>query len=188
MARMLRPAAAARVLEPDTRPGVGLEAGDDRASSVRLRIAPLREAPSFLEWAREQVEHGETPTSPAIQALEEKLIDALRAHDSAQALTVASVLVYECPDHAVARHIKARCAAQLRGLTRAFPRHDAIPRMRLAWHELEERNLSHRAAFMLSCIDGFSTVEQLMDISAMPPLVAYDTLDILVRDGIVELT
>ena len=188
MARMLRPAAAARVVEPDTRPGSGADPGDDRASSVRLRLAPTREPPAFLDWAREQVEYAATPASPAVQALEEKLIEALRAHDSAQALTLASVIVYECPEHPVARHIKTRCAAQLRGLTRAFPRHDAIPRMRIPWTDLGERNLSHRAAFMLSCIDGFSTVEQVLDISSMSPLVAYDTLDILVRDGIVELT
>jgi hypothetical protein len=60
--------------------------------------------------------------------------------------------------------------------------------MRLAWHELAGRNLSHKAAYMLSCVDGFLTVEQLMDVSAMAPLAAYDTLDNLVRDGIIELT
>jgi hypothetical protein len=123
-----------------------------------------------------------------VRKLEDQLVEALREHDAARALTVASVIVYERPDHEVARRMKTRCAQHLRGATLVFPRLDAIPRMRVVWHELGGRNLPRRAIFMLACIDGVSTVEQIVDISAMSPLMAYDTLDLLVQGGIVELT
>jgi hypothetical protein len=183
---MLRPTALARTTETDQQGG---DDEENRSSSVRLRVAPSRESATFLAWAQEQVTSTDhVPVSDEVRLLENRLISALRARDGAQALLLASAIVYSCPEHAVAKRIKARCAQQVRGATLAFPRHDAIPRMRLAWHEMAGRNLSRRAAFMLSCVDGFLTVEQLMDVSAMEPLVAYDTLDNLVRDGIIELT
>jgi hypothetical protein len=166
-------------------------AGDNeaRASSIRLRIAPSRESATFLAWAQEQVTSTDAKVvSEEVRLLENRLISALRSRDVALALILSSSLVYQCPDHEVGKRIKARCAHQVRGATRAFPRHDAIPRMRLAWSDMVGRNLSRRAAFMLSCVDGHLTVEQLIDVSAMEPLVAYDTLDNLVRDGIIELT
>jgi hypothetical protein len=148
---------------------------------------PSGEPTTFLKWAEDQVAPEAAP-SEEVRVHEEQLVTALRNRDPAQALTAASVLVYKYPGHEVARRIKARCAHQLqRGATRAFPRGDSIPRMVVAWHELGDRPLSRSAAFMLSCIDGVSSVEQLIDVSAMPPLAAYDTLDLLVQDGIVEL-
>jgi hypothetical protein len=190
MARILGAAALAAsptVREMRAVPRPAQPAQQLRTSSVQLRVAPAREPASFVAWAQEQVSHEAAP-SDEVRQLEQQLVTALRNRDAAQALTAASVLVYECPDHEVARRIKVRCAQQLRGATRAMPRPEAIPRMRIPWHELGGRNLAQRAAFLLSCIDGVSTVEQLIDVSAFSPLVAYDILDVLVRDGIVELT
>jgi hypothetical protein len=169
-------------------PDPSLDEDESRGSSVRLRVAPARESATFLAWAQEQVVSSPMEVSEEVRRLENQLISALRARDHAQALLLASTLVYANPQHEVARRIKARCAQNLRGATKAFPRHDAIPRMRLAWYEMEGRNLSQRAAYILSCVDGFLSVEQLIDVSAMSPLVAYDLLDNLVRDGIIELT
>lgn len=166
-----------------------VEERESRSSFTRIRIEPRRDATNFAAWVHEQITSTDhAVVSEEVRALEHRLIAALSARDSAQALVIASAIVYQHPDHQVARRIKARCAQRVRGVTAAFPRHDAIPRMRVAWYELSGRNLSRSAAFMLSCIDGFLTVDQLIDVSAMAPLLAYDTLDTLVRDGIIELT
>jgi hypothetical protein len=186
MARLLRPSATARAAEVDRQTVVDAE--EARSSAIRLRIAPTRDSATFLAWAQEQVTATTTvPLSEEVRLLENRLISALRARDNSLALLIASAIVYSCPEHEIARRIKARCA-QRRGATLAFPRHDAVAHMRLAWHDMEGRNLSRRAAYMLSCIDGFLTVEQLIDVSAMEPLTAYDTIDNLLRDGIIELT
>ncbi len=188
MARMLRPSALATRM-PEAPPPGSAEEDESRSSSIRLRLAPVRDSSTFLAWAQEQVTSTTVqPVSEEVRLLENQLISALRGRDHAQALMIASALVYAHPEHEVGKRIKARCAQNLRGATLAFPRHDAVPRMRMAWYEMAGRNLSHRAAFMLSCVDGFLTVEQLIDVSAMAPLVAYDVLDNLVRDGILELT
>ena len=108
--------------------------------------------------------------------------------DLPNALTLASVLVYMDPENAIARRIKDRCAKQLdNARTRSFPRHDAIPRQRVPWSELSRRTLSRSEAFLLYCIDGKTTVEDIIDASAMPPLVAFETLDALIREGLVDL-
>jgi hypothetical protein len=157
--------------------------------ALAVRLAPPLEPATFVTWVQEQLaQESSLKTSDEVGVLEQKLVRALRDRNTAQALTLASVIVYQCPEHEVARRIKTRCAQQQRGATLAFPRSDAIPRMRLPWTELEGRNLPGRAAFLLSCLDGASTVEQIIDVSAMPVLLAYETLDMLVRDGIVELT
>jgi hypothetical protein len=195
MARLLRPQATALANQRSeaTAPGAppSEEFGDEEAQSslVRLRIAPRRESANFVAWAQEQITATDhVVVSEEVRLLENRLIAALSAHDLAQALMLANAIVYQHANHEVAKRIKARCSQQLRGAPLAFPRHDAIPRMRVPWHELAGRNLSRRAAFMLSCVDGVSTVEQLIDVSALAPLLAYDTLDNLLRDGIIELT
>jgi hypothetical protein len=40
---------------------------------------------------------------------------------------------------------------------------------------------------VLACVDGASTVEALVDVSALQPLVAYEALDWLIGAGIVAL-
>ena len=45
---------------------------------------------------------------------------------------------------------------------------EAIPFVRPLPHELQQLNLDHRSGFVLSQIDGVSSVETIVDISAMP--------------------
>jgi hypothetical protein len=184
MARMLRPADTI----PSARACFPKPAREQPGSSVRLRLAPTGEPRSFTAWAQESLSDDSTaPVSEEVRKLEHQLVAALGARNGPQAMLVASTMVYRWPEHAAARRIKDRCAKHLRDTTIVFPRPDAIPRMRVAWHELAGRNLSRLAAYMLSCIDGSLRVEQVVDISAMSPLIAYETLDALAQEGIIEL-
>jgi hypothetical protein len=133
-------------------------------------------------------EDGATRPAAVLQA-EQRLLEAIRNADLAGALTVASVLVYLDPSNELARRIKDRCAQQMEAKrTLSFPRPDAVPRQCVPWSELRRRTLSRSEAYLLWCVDGKSTVEQIIDASAMPPLLAFETLDALIREGIVDLS
>lgn len=45
--------------------------------------------------------------------------------------------------------------------------------------------LDHKAGFVLSLIDGESTVQTLIDVSGMAPLAVVSTLELLVNAGVV---
>ncbi len=155
-------------------------------STVQLRVARRVNADGS------DLERGARPEKPApVRLAEERLLEAMKAHDVAKALTLASVLVYMDPTHAIAQRIKDRCAKLPdhgdRARTLAFPRPDAIPRQCVPWSDLRRRTLSRNEAYLLWCVDGRSTVEAIIDASAMPPLVAFETLDSLIREGIVDL-
>jgi hypothetical protein len=133
----------------------------------------------------------DTPPGPPGRRddLEQRLLHAILEHDPAAALILASTLAYLDPTHEVARRIKSRCFKQLRSnVTREFPAYDAIPRVSLGWDAITKRHLSRHAAYVLACIDGASTVEVLVDVSALQPLAAYEALDSLISDGIVVLS
>ena len=101
---------------------------------------------------------------------------------------LASTLAYLAPDHLVARRIKCRCVQQLgKKASPPFPRTDAVPRMTLSWDAIKDRILSREATYVLACVDGGSTVEALVDVSALNPLAAYEALDSLICAGIVGI-
>ena len=156
-------------------------------SALRMKVA---RAASGEDLAALTVVRDEAASKPAaIRQAEDRLLAAIRSRDLPNALILASVLVYMDPGNAIARRIKDRCAKQLDSArTRSFPRHDAIPRQRVPWSELSRRTLSRSEAYLLWCIDGRSTVEDIIDASAMPPLVAFETLDALLREGLIDLT
>ena len=71
---------------------------------------------------------------------------------------------------------------RLRGRkTRELPQLDAIPRRLVDWSALTGRGLSRETTYVLSLVDGVSTVETIIDASAMSPLVAHEVLDDLLR-------
>ncbi|HLK39353.1 MAG TPA: hypothetical protein VKU41_21480 [Polyangiaceae bacterium] len=126
--------------------------------------------------------------SDDVAELESLLLRAMKARDGAAALVLASRIVYVDPAHAVAQRIKSRCTQRIRAhCTREFPRADAVPRMLVTWQELKHRPLTREAAYLLTCVDGRATVEEIVDTSALTLLVAYEAFDGLVNDGIVAL-
>ena len=61
-----------------------------------------------------------------------------------------------------------------------------VPVIAIPVSELGSQDLDHRAAFLLSRIDGSLTFEEILDIAGMPRLEAYRLLAGLVRRGILE--
>ena len=69
----------------------------------------------------------------------------------------------------------------------AFAPADSIPVPVLRGAELRDLHLDRYAGFLLSLMDGVTTVEMLLDVCAMPTEEALRVLDELVRSGVVEL-
>jgi hypothetical protein len=62
-----------------------------------------------------------------------------------------------------------------------------VPRLAMPLHELRSRPLNHQAAFLLSLVDGVATLEELLDVCAMPRIDAMCLLAELVAVGLLRL-
>ncbi len=62
-----------------------------------------------------------------------------------------------------------------------------VPTLRMGPTELRSMNLEPAAGFLLSNMDGISTVEMLLDLGGMPRVEALRIVCQLVRDHIVDL-
>lgn len=104
--------------------------------------------------------------------------DRLAFGDFSGALQLADSLLAIDPEHAEARkgaevcreRLAALCIARLGSLT-------SVPRVVVPPDQVRWLSLDHRAGFLLSCIDGMSSVDDLVDVSGMSRL---DTLRLLV--------
>jgi hypothetical protein len=59
--------------------------------------------------------------------------------------------------------------------------------MALGDSQLRWLGLDHRSGFLLSRIDGLSTVDELLDVCGMPRLEALKTLSELLERGAIRL-
>ena len=108
--------------------------------------------------------------------------------DYVATLALAEDLVARDPTDASGKDFADECR---RMLERAFAGRigslDQVPRRAVGLHGLRGGSLDHQAGFLLSRVDGVSTLEVLLDVSAMPRLDALRLVAKLVDDGILRL-
>jgi hypothetical protein len=63
----------------------------------------------------------------------------------------------------------------------------SIPRMLKSMGELSTLKIDHRAGFLLAHVDGMQTLEEILDICAMPPAEALELIANLTTMGVIEL-
>jgi hypothetical protein len=63
-----------------------------------------------------------------------------------------------------------------------------IIRVAIAREQIRWLSLDHRAGFLLSLIDGTSSIEELLDVSSMPRLEALRILYGLLDQRVIELS
>jgi hypothetical protein len=73
------------------------------------------------------------------------------------------------------------------GLVESLGSLDRVPVLVTRFDELDARSVDHRAGFLLSQVDGATTLEEILDVSGMPPLEALRIVRDLVQRGIVLL-
>ena len=108
--------------------------------------------------------------------------------DFSGALVVAEALLGEDPTHAEAHECAERCRAVLGEMyaARIGPL-DGVPVVQVARDQLRWLSIDHRAGFVLSLVDGVSSLEMILDVSGMPSLDALRILYELLERRIVSI-
>jgi hypothetical protein len=72
----------------------------------------------------------------------------------------------------------------LREIVPAVDYFSCVPRLAVSAQELALLPLDHREGFLVACVDGVSTIETILDVSAMPAEEALVILESLVERGV----
>lgn len=120
-----------------------------------------------------------------------KRLERLRARfevgDFGGALVIAEGILDETPRFVAARCYADACRALLRQMYQAkIGERAGVLRVIMPADQLKWLSLDHRTGFLLSCIDGKSTVEDVLDVSGMQPLDALRMLYDLIQQGVIE--
>jgi hypothetical protein len=106
--------------------------------------------------------------------------------DYSGALVMAESLLDENPTHVEAREYAESCRAVLQQMyTAKIGPLDRVPVVEVAREQLRWLSIDHRAGFVLSLVDGVSSLEMILDVSGMPSLDALRILYELVQQHII---
>lgn len=127
-------------------------------------------------------EHGaQTVRRPAPEELikprEREMADRVSVGDYSGALEIAEQILADNPNDENAKACAENCRSVLRQMyaTRIGPL-DRVPVVMVPRDQLRWLSIDHKAGFVLSLVDGVSTLEMIIDVSGMAEL---DTLRIL---------
>jgi hypothetical protein len=112
----------------------------------------------------------------------------LAAGDPFSALDILREVLAGDPHQPQAKEGAERCERTLRDLfdTRLADRAQ-VPRVVMGPEKLRWLSLDHRAGFLLSCLDGQSTIDDVLDVSCMAPFDALRILYELAEQGVIKL-
>lgn len=150
---------------------------------VELEIARQRSMEVSVPPTPEQPVIREKPVNP-----ETEMRERYDLGDFGGALEVAERLLAVAPANADANRIARDCREQLTELNEArLGSLDRVPSIVVADEDLKHVAIDHRAGFLLSHIDGVSSLETILDVSGMPRLDALRILVELVQKRVVAL-
>jgi hypothetical protein len=126
------------------------------------------------------------PKPPAVDVRQVR--DRFDAGDFSGALIVAEGILAEDPDNAdallYAEHcrdvLKQMYLSRLGGLRR-------VPNVAVGQEQLRWLSLDHRAGFLLSLVDGRSTLDEVLDMSGMSDLEALRLLVQLLQQNVIKM-
>ena len=127
-----------------------------------------------------------TATKPPVS--EREMNDRVSLGDYSGALAIAEEIVAADPKHAVAKACAEQCRGVLRQMyaTRIGPL-DRVPLVMVPRDQLRWLSIDHRAGFVLSLVDGVSSLEMIIDVSGMPELDTLRILSELAQQRIISL-
>jgi hypothetical protein len=136
---------------------------------------------------RPPIERAEPPSSRP-RAGPREMQECYAVGDFSRALSIAEDILARTPDDMVAR----RCAQNCRDvLTQMFAARigplDQVISVAVSPDEVQWLALDHRAGFLLSLVDGHSTVDEILDISGMTRLDALKIIFDLTERQVVRL-
>jgi hypothetical protein len=160
---------------------------DDVDRLRELSALPLGEVPTGVArgGALDLVDRSR-PLSPPDLVSEMEELYAL--DDLTGALRHAELILGRTPDNEQAKRCATNCRNRLIQLySSKLGRLDRVVLVALGDSQLRWLGLDHRSGFLLSRIDGQSTVDELLDICGMPRLEGLKTLAYLLERGAIKL-
>jgi hypothetical protein len=171
---------------PASRPAAADEGAKRKGAEVRPPVLTFGAAGGDaleLVGARAQ---SRPPKPPAVDMRQVR--DRFDAGDFSGALIVAEGILVEDPDNAdallYAEHcrdvLKQMYLSRLGGLRR-------VPNVAVGQDQLRWLSLDHRAGFLLSLVDGRSTLDEVLDMSGMSDLEALRLLVQLLQQNVIKM-
>jgi hypothetical protein len=146
---------------------------------------PISDAPVVTLVGMEEV----PDSSPEIEVdPQSEMKERFALGDYSGALVVAESLLEENPTHVEAREYAESCRSVLQQMYMArIGSLDRVPIVAVARDQLRWLSIDHRAGFVLSLVDGISSLEMILDVSGMASLDALRILFELVEQRIISL-
>ncbi|MBK6533158.1 MAG: hypothetical protein IPF99_27305 [Deltaproteobacteria bacterium] len=117
-----------------------------------------------------------------------EMIDRFELGDFTGALSLAETLLEIDRTDSEARRIAETSRTRLRAIyVGRLGALDQVPVMMIPHAELRWLALDHRAGFVLSLVDGTSSIEEIIDVSTMPQLEVLRTLYNLLSQNVISL-
>ncbi|MBK8690914.1 MAG: hypothetical protein IPN17_01045 [Deltaproteobacteria bacterium] len=117
-----------------------------------------------------------------------EMIDRFELGDFTGALSLAETLLEIDRTDPEARRIAETSRTRLRAIyVGRLGALDQVPVMMIPHAELRWLALDHRAGFVLSLVDGTSSIEEIIDVSTMPQLEVLRTLYNLLSQNVISL-
>jgi len=186
--------ANARAPSAPNAPGVEPEPAqggvDDASAARRADAAAAAATPSSIEAAVLGAIRSSAPPEITERTIEDPLAEMRERFslgDYTGALEMAELILAEVPDDTEAADCAENCRTVLENMfaARLGPL-DRVPVVVVPRAQMRWISMDHRAGFVLSLIDGSSSIEMILDLCGMPKLDAYRILQELVQQKIVS--
>jgi hypothetical protein len=147
-------------------------------------------SPSSIEAAVLGAIGGSAPPEITERTIEDpvaEMRERFSLGDYTGALEMSELILADMPDNVEAAECGENCRTVLENMyaARLGPL-DRVPMVIVPRAQMRWLSMDHRAGFVLSLIDGSSSVEMILDMSGMPKLDAYRILHELVQQKIVS--
>jgi hypothetical protein len=151
---------------------------------------PRNLTPSSIEAAVLGAIGGSAPPEITERTIEDpisEMRERFSLGDYTGALEMSELILADAPDNAQAAECGENCRTVLENMyaARLGPL-ERIPMVIVPRTQMRWLSMDHRAGFVLSLIDGSSSVEMILDVSGMPKLDALRILHELVQQKIVS--
>lgn len=159
------------------------------ADARRITVAP--ETPAEVDGAPAiiddpAVDDLRPPLSESAPAASSRLQELVAVGDFSGALALAEEILESDPGNFEAARVREECRDTLIKMYESrIGEFDRVPQIVVTNHELIWRDLDPATGFVLSRIDGFSTFEDILDISGLSRFETCKILDRLLQDGII---
>ena len=125
---------------------------------------------------------------PSGLLLEDRVVELFSSGEFESALSLATEILRTNPGAEVAREYADSCRSEIRaGLVARLSSVHHIPRLAVPLHAIPRATLDHRTGFLLSRVDGWSTLEDVLDISGMDSIDALRILCHLLDEGLIAM-